>query len=133
MTTRRQALRSPATVAASFFFSLILLFFFALSPGTRAVAGDAERVSPGDMNTGTLLLPMGDGGLVEAPRLAIDVPNIFTSEVTNIGPPQPAQADYPRQAALFVLLLMLLSAAPFIAWRYHRREFTSPRRLGRRI
>ena len=85
MTIRRQALRSPATVVASFFFSLILLFFFALPPGTRAVAGDAERVSPGDI------------------------------------------------AALFVLLLMLLSAATFIVWRYHRREFTSPRRLGRRI
>jgi hypothetical protein len=34
---------------------------------------------------------------------------------------------------LFILLLTFFSAATFIAWRYHRREFASPRRIGRRI
>ena len=79
MTMRRQALRSIESLATFFFLSLILIFFFALpsilakaepvSPGTT----DAERVNPGDMNTGALLLPTEDGGFVQAPRLATDV------------------------------------------------------------
>jgi hypothetical protein len=38
-----------------------------------------------------------------------------------------------RQAALFALLLMLLSGAMLVFWRYRRRDDTSPRRIGRRI
>ncbi len=38
-----------------------------------------------------------------------------------------------RQAALFVLLLILLSAVTLISCRYRRRDDTSPRRVGRRI
>ena len=47
--------------------------------------------------------------------------------------PQPVRAEHLRQIELFVLLLTLLSAATFIAWRYHRRDYASPRRIGRRI
>jgi len=47
--------------------------------------------------------------------------------------PHPARAEYLRQAGLFVLLLMLLSAVTFFVWRYHRRDYASPRRIGRRI
>jgi Ca-activated chloride channel homolog len=82
MTTRRQALRSSKSLATSVFLSLILIFFFTLpsilvqaepvSSGASAAA-DADRVSPGEMNTGALLLQNEDGGLVEAPRLATAV------------------------------------------------------------
>jgi hypothetical protein len=41
-------------------------------------------------------------------------------------------------AAQFVTLkitltLFLLSAVTFVFWRYHRRDYASPRRIGRRI
>src|SRR3990170_189833 len=83
MTMRRQALRSSALLATSLLLSLILLFIFTLPSilvraepafsGTSAAMGDADRVTPGDMNSGALLLQTEDGGLVEAPRLATDM------------------------------------------------------------
>ena len=36
-------------------------------------------------------------------------------------------------AMLFILLLTFFSAATLVAWRYHRRDVASPRRIGRRI
>ncbi len=38
-----------------------------------------------------------------------------------------------RQAALFALLLMLLSGVTLVLSQYRRRDVTSPRRIGRRI
>ncbi|MET0688177.1 MAG: marine proteobacterial sortase target protein, partial [Methyloceanibacter sp.] len=38
-----------------------------------------------------------------------------------------------KQAALFALLLVILSAVTLVLWRYHRRDFASPRRNGRGI
>ncbi|HEX2448059.1 MAG TPA: VIT domain-containing protein [Methyloceanibacter sp.] len=75
MTMRRQALRSTELLATSFFLSLILILFFALPsiPSRADPFSDGRRVTPGDMNTGALLLPSGDGGFIEAPRLATDV------------------------------------------------------------
>ena len=83
MTMRRQALRSSALLATSLLLSLILVFIFTLpsilvraepaSSGTSAAMGEADRVTPGDMNSGALLLQTEDGGLVEAPRLATDI------------------------------------------------------------
>lgn len=32
-----------------------------------------------------------------------------------------------------MLMLVLLSAVTFVFWRYHRRDYASPRRIGRRI
>jgi Ca-activated chloride channel family protein len=79
MTMRRQALRSIESPATFILLSLILTFFFALpsilAKAEPVYAGttDAERVNPGDMSTGALLLPTEDGGFVQAPRLATDV------------------------------------------------------------
>lgn len=83
MTKRRQALCSREPLATSVFLSLILVLFFTLpcvlvraepaSSGVSAATGEAQRVTPGDMNTGALLLQSDDGGLIEAPRLQTDV------------------------------------------------------------
>ena len=83
MTKRRQALCSREPLATSVFLSLILVLFFTLpcilvraepvSSGVSAATGEAQRVTPGEMNTGALLLQGDDGGLVEAPRLQTDV------------------------------------------------------------
>ncbi len=32
-----------------------------------------------------------------------------------------------------MLILAFLSAVTFVFWRYHRRDYASPRRIGRRI
>jgi hypothetical protein len=38
-----------------------------------------------------------------------------------------------QRTALLALVLAFLSAVTFILWRYHRRDYASPRRIGRRI
>jgi Ca-activated chloride channel homolog len=84
MIKRRQALCSHEPLATSVFFSLILVLFFTLpsvlgraepvSSGVSAATAEAApRVTPGEMNTGALLLQSDDGGLIEAPRLQTDV------------------------------------------------------------
>ena len=83
MTNRRQALCSREPLATCVFLSLILVFFFALpsilvraepaSSAASAAVDAGDRVSPGDVKTGALLLQSEDGGLVEAPRLQTDV------------------------------------------------------------
>jgi len=83
MIKRRQAVCSREPLATSVFLSLILVLFFTLpsilvraepaSSGAVAAAGEAQRLTPGDMNTGALLLQSDDGGLVQAPRLQTDV------------------------------------------------------------
>jgi Ca-activated chloride channel family protein len=44
-----------------------------------------------------------------------------------------AKVSRAKQLALFALLLVILSAVTLFLWRYHRRDFASPRRNGRRI
>jgi len=44
-----------------------------------------------------------------------------------------AQTHHVRQVELFALLLTLLCAVTLISWRYPRRDYASPRRIGRRI
>ena len=41
--------------------------------------------------------------------------------------------DTNQRIAILALVLALLSAVTFILWRYHRRDYASPRRIGRRI
>jgi len=41
--------------------------------------------------------------------------------------------DPNQRIAILALVLALLSAVTFILWRYHRRDYASPRRIGRRI
>jgi hypothetical protein len=40
--------------------------------------------------------------------------------------------DTDQRIAILALVLALLSAVTFILWRYHRRDYASPRRIGRR-
>ncbi|MGH6833160.1 MAG: hypothetical protein ACRECM_09085, partial [Methyloceanibacter sp.] len=44
-----------------------------------------------------------------------------------------APHDPNQRIAILALVLALLSAVTFILWRYHRRDYASPRRIGRRI
>ena len=41
--------------------------------------------------------------------------------------------DLNQRIAILALVLGLLSVVTFILWRYHRRDYASPRRIGRRI
>jgi cell division protein FtsL len=41
--------------------------------------------------------------------------------------------DTNQRLAILALVLALLSAVTVIFWRYHRRDYASPRRIGRRI
>ena len=41
--------------------------------------------------------------------------------------------DTDQRIAILALVLAFLSAVTFMFWRYHRRDYASPRRIGRRI
>jgi Ca-activated chloride channel family protein len=63
-------------------------------------------------------------------------PQAATSEpaTPQLSVPQvAAPADHARQFGIFALLLAILSTVTLLVWRYHRRDYTSPRRIGRRI
>jgi hypothetical protein len=47
------------------------------------------------------------------------------------GAPEGGATQFINSADL--LALALLSAVTFVFWRYHRRDYASPRRIGRRI
>ncbi|MGH6833379.1 MAG: VIT domain-containing protein, partial [Methyloceanibacter sp.] len=89
---RRKALRSSVLLATSVFLSLFLVFFFTLPSipvraepvSSSTSAAEADRVTPGDMNTGALLLQFEDGALVEAPRLATDVVMTVTGTIARV-------------------------------------------------
>jgi hypothetical protein len=144
MTMRRQALRSSALLATSLFLSLILLFFFTL-PSIMAVNGTIARVTvtqrfenPSDRWLGNVQR--------RRPRLAVEragevqlaahgaetqvlVPKPDASPLASLEVPH----DTNQRIAILALVLALLSAVTFILWRYHRRDYASPRRIGRRI
>jgi hypothetical protein len=169
MTKRRLALRSREPLATSVFLSLILVLFFTLpcalvraEPASSGVSAETtQRVTPGEMNTGGLLLQSDDGGLIEAPRLQTDVVMAVSGTIARVtvtqrfeNPsdrwlegiyvfPLPEQSavdalrskapDTNQRLAVLALVLALLSAVTVIFWRYHRRDYASPRRIGRRI
>jgi hypothetical protein len=41
--------------------------------------------------------------------------------------------DVNQRITMLALVLALLSAVTLLLWRYHRRDYASPRRIGRRI
>jgi hypothetical protein len=153
MTMRRQALGSAEPLVTSLFLFLTLLLLLSI-PSLIAKAESAQQaraVNPGDMNTGALLLNSEkEGGLVEAPRLntdvVIDVNGTVARTVVPVVPltvnPKsdasplslpPATLDMNQRIVIFLLALAFLSAVTLGLWRYHRRDFASPRRIGRRI
>ncbi len=85
----------------------------------------ADRTQEPDTSiVATDALPDGDTSLPQATP---------PSQPDSLAVPRVASTEPSRQAMLFILLLTFLSAALFVAWRYHRRDIASPRRIGRRI
>ena len=88
MTTRRQALRSREPLATFLFFSLILVFLLTLipilakaDPAGAPEAVPAKTLTPGDMNTGSLLVQTEDASFVEVPRLATDIETVVNGTI----------------------------------------------------
>jgi hypothetical protein len=151
MTMRRQALRSRKPLVTVSFLSLFLSLFFAL-PSLLANAQDAQPikvayVQPGDMTV--------------SPDAESDVPNVDTSVTPTVSSEETsrqAEPTYPllpltvipkpdaspifslkapgafdQRLVALALLFTILSAVTLVMWRYHRRDYASPRRTGRRI
>ena len=144
MTRRRQALRSREPLATFLFFSLILVFLLALIPilakADLAGAPDAtpaKTLNPGDMNTGALLVQTEDGSFVEVPRLATDIETVVNGTIARTTVVQRFENPSDRWLeGIYVFPLPEQSAVDALRmeiWRYHRRDFASPRRNGRRI
>jgi hypothetical protein len=146
-----------------FSFALPSIVMRAEPVSSGAAANEEARVAPDDMNTGALLLQTEEGTFVEAPRLQTDVAmtDVQGSDTAPFGQTPPdantAGENYPvlpltvvpkpetnplavlkspsdtLRIAIIALVLTLLSAVSLIVWRHHRRDYASPRRVGRRI
>jgi Ca-activated chloride channel family protein len=71
---------------------------------------------------------------VEAPEpqvTGVTQPQTTVSEVSGAAPS--TSNGQKRQIGMFVLLLIILSAVTLLLWRHSRRDYASPRRIGRRI
>ena len=144
MTRRRQALRSREPLATLLFFSLILVFLLTLipilakaDPAGAPDATPAKTLNPGDMNTGALLVQTEDGSFVEVPRLATDIETVVNGTIARTTVVQRFENPSDRWLeGIYVFPLPDQSAVDALhmeIWRYHRRDFASPRRNGRRI
>jgi len=87
---------------------LILVSFFTL-----------PTVAPSDSGAGRAQQPSSVLPLTVVPK-----PD--ASPLASLRVPQ----DLSQRIAL---VLALLNAVTFVLWRYHRRDYASPRRIGRRI
>jgi hypothetical protein len=108
MTTQRQALCSREALATSVFLTLILVFFFVLP---------------------SILVAQPEAGQAGQPYPVLPIPVVPKPEASPL-----ASLKAPDANQRFAMLaLALVSAVTLIAWRYHRRDYASPRRIGRRI
>ena len=77
-----------------------------------------------------------DGELVTGTNLPLNLPvgrvyDRLTAQV--LGTEPSTRNGKTGQIAMFVLLFTFLSAVTLVFWRHHRRDYASPRRIGRRI
>ena len=120
MTNRRQALCSREPLATCIFLSLILVFIFALPraepSSSSANAAVDQGVTNSVANIGPHVLPL------------TVVPKPDSIPLVSLKAQEASQRFF-----ILALVLALLSALTFIVWSYHRRDYASPRRIGRRI
>ena len=124
MTNRRQALCSREPLATCIFLSLILVFIFALPSilvraepsSSSANAAVDQGVTNSVANIGPHVLPL------------TVVPKLDSIPLVSLKAQEASQRFF-----ILALVLALLSAVTVIVWRHHRRDYASPRRIGRRI
>jgi hypothetical protein len=106
----------------------------AADPGVTAFdGGEADATMPEiavpGPNSGATFAK--DAQLPDAPALETTGPEMAPPQLA--VPPVAAPDDLIRQLVMFALLLAMLSAVTLLLWRYHRRDYASPRRTRRRI
>jgi hypothetical protein len=123
--------------------------------GPSAPARQAVLPSPADMGKARAYRSLGatpaaspapspaqdaaafDGGEAAGPDLLVSeaAPKTEAADAdipALVVPPVAAPSHIASQIGLFILLLAILSAVTLLVWRYHRRDYASPRRIGRR-
>jgi hypothetical protein len=130
MTMRSRALILPKPLATLAFLSLIAaasLAFAALTPRVEPFAPAAldDRMAS-----------EADGELVTGTKLPLNLPvgRVYDRLTVQVLGAEPSTRNGKTgQMAMFVLLFTFLSAVTLVFWRHHRRDYASPRRIGRRI
>jgi hypothetical protein len=92
------------------------------------LAADAK---PDADTTVTPIVPADDASQAPQtyPLLPLTVvPKPDASPMASLKP-----SDVNQRLVVLALLLTILSAVTLVMWRYHRRDYASPRRTGRRI
>ncbi|MGA9603987.1 MAG: marine proteobacterial sortase target protein [Methyloceanibacter sp.] len=104
------------------------------APDTSTIPADAGPATP-DVDTSVTPSVSADGDAeVQAPQsypllpLTV-VPKPDASPMASLKTPN----DITERLVVLALLLTILSAVTLVMWRYHRRDYASPRRTGRRF
>ena len=110
----------------------------AADPGVTAFdGGEADAPMPKievpDPNPGATALDKDEPDAQSPATPAPETTGPQTAQPQLAVPPVVTPDDFNRQIAMFALLLAMLSAVTLLLWRYHRRDYASPRRIGRRI
>jgi Ca-activated chloride channel family protein len=98
------------------------------APDSSTLAADAK---PDADTTVTPIVPADDASQAPQtyPLLPLTVvPKPDASPMASLKP-----SDVNQRLVILALLLTILSAVTLVMWRYHRRDYASPRRTGRRI
>ena len=104
------------------------------APDTSTIPADAGPATP-DVDTSVTPSVSADGDAeAQAPQsypllpLTV-VPKPDASPMASLKAPN----DITQRLVVLALLLTILSAVTLVMWRYHRRDYASPRRTGRRF
>jgi Ca-activated chloride channel homolog len=100
----------------------------AQAPDTSTVPAD---VKPDVDTTVTPTVPSNEDATEPSyPLMPLTVvPKPDASPIASLKAP----GDFTQRLAVLAVLLTILSAVTLVMWRYHRRDYASPRRTGRRI
>jgi hypothetical protein len=104
-----------------------------VDPGTPADVLTQTETAPVDPNPSPTVVPSEPDASTAGqtyPLLPLTVvPKPDAGSLAALKVPH----DFNQRLAILALVLGFLSALTFILWRYHRRDYASPRRIGRRI
>jgi len=130
MTLQRHALGPSKPLANLPLLALIVAAFLAFP----SLLPRAERLAPAIAADSAASGP--DGELVTGTKQPLNLPDgrVYDTITAQVFGTEPSTRNGKTgQITMFVLLFTFLSAVTLLFWRHHRRDYASPRRIGRRI
>ncbi len=105
----------------------------AASPAADMAQAPDSSVSPAEPDVETAATPTRPAGDASQTPRSYPLLPLTVVPKPDASPIALTAHDAYRRLVVLALLLTILSAVTLVMWRYHRRDYASPRRTGRRI